>query len=262
MVPLSIRFSPEGRMRSGIGAGRLTPRNSDANPGSIALPQVSRGSAGIAAQLRRAITDGVYDYGDRLPPEREIARRFGISRTTVRTALDLLEERNFIRRKIGSGTFVIHDRRHGEREIADVTSPLELMDVRQAVEPTIMRLAVLHGTGRDIAALGEALHQLEQARADRAQFTRCDQDFHMALANATHNPLAVWIYQQINEVRRHTQWSRVKDKVLTPARIAEYNRQHRALFEAVAARDAEAAIELINRHLGEARRDLVGAQST
>ena len=84
----------------------------------------------------------------------------------------------------------------------------------------------------------------------------------MALADATHNPLAVWIYRQINEVRRHTQWSRVKDKVLTPARIAEYNRQHRALFEAVAARDGESAIELINRHLAEARRDLVGAQST
>jgi len=249
-------------MRSGIGVGRPAPRNSDAKAGSIALPQVPRGSAGIAAQLRRAITDGVYDYGERLPPEREIARRFGISRTTVRTALDLLEEHNFIRRKIGSGTFVIHDRGHGEREIADVTSPLELMDVRQAVEPQIVRLAVLHGTARDIAALGEALRRLEQARADREQFTRCDQDFHMALANATHNPLAMWIYRQINEVRRHTQWSRVKDKVLTPARIAEYNRQHRALFEAIAARDAEAAIELINRHLGEARRDLVGAQST
>jgi DNA-binding FadR family transcriptional regulator len=248
-------------MRSGIGAG-LAPRNSDAKAGSIALPQVPRGSAGIAAQLRRAIMDGVYDYGDRLPPEREIARRFGISRTTVRTALDLLEERNFIRRKIGSGTFVIHDRGDGEREIADVTSPLELMDVRQAVEPQIVRLAVLHGTARDIAALGEALRRLEQARADRERFTRCDQDFHMALANATHNPLAMWIYRQINEVRRHTQWSKVKDKVLTPARITEYNSQHRALFEAVAARDAEAAIELINCHLGEARRDLVGAQLT
>jgi len=248
-------------MRSGI--GRLAPRSSGAKAASITLPQApTRGSAGIAAQLRRAITDGVYGYGDRLPPEREIARSFGISRTTVRTALDLLEERNFIRRKIGSGTFVVHDHGHGEREIADITSPLELMDVRQAVEPHAVRLAVLHATARDIEALAECLRRLEQARADREQFTRCDQDFHMALVNATHNPLAVWIYRQVNEVRRHTQWSKVKDKVLTPARIADYNRQHRALFEAVAARDAEAAIELINRHLAEARRDLVGAQST
>ena len=136
------------------------------------------------------------------------------------------------------------------------------MDMRQAVEPHMVRLAVLHGTARDIEALAESLRRLEQAHADREQFTRCDQDFHMAVANATHNPLAVWIYRQINEVRQHTQWSRVKDKVLPPARIAEYNRQHRALFEAIAARNTESAIELINRHLAEARRDLVGAQST
>ena len=246
-------------MRSEI--GRATTRNSVTE--SVALPPMpNRGSAGIAAQLRRAITDGVFNYGDRLPPEREIARSFGISRTTVRTALDLLEERNLIRRKIGSGTFVVHDRAHGEREIADITSPLELMDVRQAVEPHMVRLAILHATARDIETLAESLRRLEQARADREQFTRCDQDFHMALANATHNPLTVWIYRQINEVRRHTQWSKVKDKVLTAARIAEYNRQHRALFEAIAGRDAETAIDLINRHLADARRDLVGAQST
>jgi GntR family uxuAB operon transcriptional repressor len=231
--------------------------------GGIVLPKAqSRGSAGIAAQLRRAITDGIYNYGDRLPAEREMARSFGASRTTVRSALDLLEERNFIRRKVGSGTFVVHDRGFGEREIADITSPLELMDMRQAIEPHMVRLAVLHGTARDIDALAQNLRRLEQAHADREHFSRCDQDFHMAVADATHNPLAVWIYRQINEVRQHKQWSRVKDKVLTSARIAEYNRQHRALFEAIAARNTESAIELINRHLADARCDLVGAQST
>jgi DNA-binding FadR family transcriptional regulator len=231
--------------------------------GSIILPETqSRGSAGIAAQLRRAITDGIYSYGDRLPAEREMARSFGASRTTVRSALDLLEKRNFIQRKVGSGTFVVHDRGGGEREIADITSPLELMDIRQAVEPHMVRLAVLHGTARDMEALAKNLRLLEQARTDREQFTRSDQEFHMAIVNATHNPLAVWIYRQINEVRQHRQWSRVKDKILSLARITEYNRQHRALFEAIAGRNAESAIELINRHLAEARRDLVGAQST
>jgi DNA-binding FadR family transcriptional regulator len=247
-------------MRSGIGASRAAARDGEAKTPADALPPSPRGSAAVAAQLGRAISDGVYGHGERLPPEREIARSFGISRTTVRSALDLLEERNLIRRRIGSGTFVVHERGQSEREIADITSPLELMDVRQAVEPHMVRLAVLHGTARDIDALAQSLRRLERARADREQFTRCDQDFHMGLANATHNPLAVWIYRQINEVRRHTQWSKVKDKVLTPARIADYNRQHRALFEAVAARDGEAALELINRHLAEARRDLVGAQ--
>ena len=229
----------------------------------VTLPLVSnRSSSGIAAQLRRAITDGLYAYGDRLPAEREIARSFGASRTTVRNALRLLEERNFVRRRVGSGTFVVHNSGQDAGEIANITSPLELMDVRLAVEPHIVQLAVLHGTARDIEAMAGALSELEQTNADRERFTHWDQRFHLALASATHNPLMVWTYRQINEVRSHAQWSKVKDKVLTPARIAEYNTEHRALLEAIQARAGTTASEIINRHLVAARRDLIGAQAS
>ena len=98
------------------------PRAIRKEAGRRAAAGATAARPGIAAQLRRAITDGVYGYGDRLPPEREIARSFGISRTTVRSALDLLEERNFIRRKIGSGTFVVHDR--GQANARSPTSPV------------------------------------------------------------------------------------------------------------------------------------------
>lgn len=250
-------------MRYRIGMNRLAHRGTEAAKGKApGLPFASsRGSAGIVTQLRRAMTDGVFAYGDRLPPEREMARGFGASRTTVRSALRVLEERNFIRRKIGSGTFVVYGGDHHEGNIADITSPLELIDVRSAVEPAMVRLAVIHGTARDIEAIAEAVSRLEQAGNDREQFTLCDKRFHMTLANAAHNPLLVSIYQQINGVRSHTLWSRAKDKVLTPQRIADYNTGHRAIFEAIQARDVEAAVELINRHLTEARRDLLGAQS-
>ena len=155
----------------------------------VALPPTSsHSSAGIAAELRRAIADAVYQYGDKLPPEREIARTFGASRTTVRKALRQLEERKFVERKVGSGTYVVHRGGQDERAIADITSPHELMDVRIAVEPHIVRLALMHGTARDIEAMGEALRELEQVGTDREHFTRWDERFHMALANATAQP--------------------------------------------------------------------------
>ena len=249
-------------MRTRIGSAHRPKTRKQAST-AAALPLTSNhGFAGIAAELRRAIADAVYEYGDKLPPEREIARSFGASRTTVRKALRQLEERNFVTRKAGSGTFVVHGGGQDERAIADITSPHELMDVRIAIEPHIVRLALMHGTARDIEAMAEALRGLEQVGADREHFTRWDERFHMALADATHNPLMVWIYRQINEVRNHTQWSKVKDKVLTPTRIADYNAGHRALFEAIQARDAETAVDLMNAHLAEARRDLLGAQST
>ncbi|WP_439815402.1 FadR/GntR family transcriptional regulator [Zavarzinia sp. CC-PAN008] len=224
--------------------------------------QGPRGAAAIAAQLRRAITDGLYGYGDRLPPEREIAKTLNTSRTTVRSALKQLEDARLVARKVGSGTFVVHGTRQDERDIAEITSPLELIEVRLALEPRMVRLAIIHGTARDFDHLGEALAQVEQSNGDTEHFTRWDLAFHLALATATRNPLMVWVYRQVNHVRNHTQWSAMKDKVLTRERMDAYNQEHRALYEAVRARDVTRATDLILRHLDEARIDLLGADST
>ena len=221
-------------------------------------PERSTGFAWIAAELRRAITDGVYAYGERLPPERELAHLFGASRATVRKALDSLEAARLIARRVGSGTFVSYLSRPGEDDIAEITNPLELIEVRLAVEPDMLRIATLNATARDIDRLGETLAWLEGAGADAEDFTRYDQQFHQLLAECTHNPLFIWIYSRINEVRGHAQWHAMKDQILTLERIEEYNRQHRILFEALRSRDVDGAVRIINAHLDKARRDLLG----
>lgn len=226
------------------------------------LKPSTRGSSAIASQLRRAILSDAYVSGDQIPPEREIARKFGASRTAVRNALRTLENQHLITRKIGSGTFVVHDGARVSGEIAEITSPLELIEVRLALEPHIVRLAVLHGTARDMSSLADLLDKLEGSQEDHERFSEADQNFHLALAAATHNPLVVWIYERINDVRGHAQWNQMKDKILVPKRIAEYNVSHRLIYQAVNRRDADTAAELIMAHLTEARRDLLGANST
>ncbi|MCP4329608.1 MAG: FadR family transcriptional regulator [Alphaproteobacteria bacterium] len=219
------------------------------------------GSANIASQLRQTIIDGLYRYGEQLPAERQLAETFGSSRTTIRRALERLEENGLVLRQVGSGTFVNYRGAGGETEIAEVTSPLELMEVRFAVESSIARLAVLNATPRDLEQIAEALHRLEAAGADADRFTRCDQEFHLALARGTRNPLMVDIYRQINAVRSHAQWHATKDKILSARTIADYNRQHRALFEALRRRDGEGMAKLMTAHLTKARADLLGADS-
>ncbi len=90
----------------------------------------------------------------------------------------------------------------------------------------MVRLAVLNATARDIERLANAIQRMESASGDPEGFTLWDEEFHQLIAEATRNPLMVWIYRQINTVRTHSQWNAMKDKVLTPARIAEYNTQH------------------------------------
>ncbi|MBV8453023.1 MAG: FadR family transcriptional regulator [Deltaproteobacteria bacterium] len=210
--------------------------------------------------MSRAITEGIYVSGDRLPAERVIAESLGASRATVRNALRMLEKRELVRRRVGSGTFVLRGV-GDERNIAEITSPLELIDVRLAVEPEIARLAVLHGNARDIREMMDVLAELERIGSDFDRFTELDVAFHLSLANATHNPLLVWIYREINSVRRHAQWHAVLDKVLTPQRMKEYNQEHRILFEMLRGRDADGAVKVITNHLVEAQRDLIGIQA-
>ena len=216
------------------------------------------GSARIVTQLRRAILDGDYGYRERVPSERELASEYGAARGTVRAALKQLEHMNLVIRRPGSGTFVRYRGHADEEDIAEQTSPLELIEVRLSVEPSVARLAVMHANAQDIERMGEALLRVEAYREDPEAFSRADEVFHLALAESTRNPLMVWLYRHINDVRGHAQWSVRKDKILTPARIAEYNKQHRDLFTAIDSRDTQVAVSIMTRHLEKAREDLLG----
>jgi DNA-binding FadR family transcriptional regulator len=161
----------------------------------------------------------------------------------------------------GSGTYVDYQNTGGGPDIAEVTSPLELMEVRLAIEPHIARLAVRNATPRDLERIAGALERIEAVGADADRFSRRDQDFHLALAEGTHNPFLIDITRQVNAIRSHAQWHATKDKILSPDRIDDYNRQHSALFEALQRRDGEAVAQLMTAHLIKARTDLLGADS-
>lgn len=216
--------------------------------------------AAIARELRQAIHDGGFTSGEKLPTERQLAGHYGASRATVRTALREVEAGGLISRRVGSGTFV-KDLPGSEKDIADVTSPLELLDARLAIEPNITRRAVVNATAPDIERLRHALEQVEASSDDIEHFTRWDQQFHLRLAECSRNPLMVWLYTHLNEVRGRAQWAAVKGRILTRRRMNAYNRQHRAVFEALEHRDAAAAGRLMTAHLEKARSDMVGQDS-
>lgn len=249
-----------------IGDGALKARGElpeflGSRPESRPIADPVRGSAWIGQQLRQAITEGNLRHGEKLPAERQLAEMFGASRTTVRTALNLLESERLVTRRVGSGTFVNFQPRNERDDVAEQTSPLELIEVRLAVEPHMVRLAVLNASARDLDRLGESIEEMEKRSVDAESFTVLDEQFHQRIAECARNPLLVSLYRQINEIRTHAQWNAMKDKVLTTERIAEYNRQHRTLFEAILSRDVESAVAIVTNHLHYARRQLLGAGS-
>ena len=228
--------------------------------GSAKAPRRSDASS-LSRLLKRKILDGEFRHDERLPAERSLAQQYHCSRSTVRAAMEQLEELNLVSRRIGSGTYVNHKLTADEIDIASATSPLELFDVRRGVEPQIARLAVANASAIDIGKLEQTLNALESlpSNATPEQFTLADQAFHLTLSECTGNALMIWTYRHINDVRSHDLWNAMKDKILGPERIAQYNRQHRAIFEAIAARDVDSAAAQSINHLELARSDLMGA---
>ncbi|MEM7428263.1 MAG: FadR/GntR family transcriptional regulator [Pseudomonadota bacterium] len=222
-----------------------------------------RGAGAITARLRNAIETGVYAEGDQLPPERQLATAFDAARSTIRKALNQLENAGLVERRIGSGTYVSYSGPISDQgdEIIDLVSPLQLIEARFAIEPYMTRQAALHATRRDLDNIEAILVRLEDTRIDEAVFTHWDGEFHQQLARCSRNPLIVKLYQNINEVRSHAQWRAMRRTILTPEQIDLYNQQHRAIYKALCERDLKAASGGIEAHLETARQDLIGAES-
>ena len=217
-----------------------------------------RGAAGVFKQMRDGMVGGEYQVGERLPSERALAEKYNAARGTIRAAIAQLEQAGMVARKFGSSPYVAYNHPFDHDEIADQTSPLDLIETRLAIEPHIIKLVVTNAAHRDLRKLELALADVVAAD-DPEAFSSADEAFHLTLADCSQNPLLIWMYQRINDIRAHSQWSARKDNILTPKKIADYNRQHKTLLRQIQRRDITAATEAMIEHLNQAKKDLQGS---
>jgi DNA-binding FadR family transcriptional regulator len=144
-------------------------------------------------------------------------------------------------------------------DITDLLSPCSSIETRFAIEP--YDKACRYSATGDLDNIENVLKRLESSNGDQNLFTQLDSEFHLELARCSRNPLIVRMYQQVNMVRLHAQWDRMKTLILSQAKIEAYNVQHRAIFEALRQRDVASAVDQITKHLEAARQDLIGADT-
>lgn len=208
--------------------------------------------------LRTHILQGIEDQslkpGDRLPPEREMVRRFDAARSAVRRMLADLEMQGRIVRTVGRGTMIA-----GERDLPTVnaqTSPAELMEARLLFEPAIADLVVTHATPADFERMEECLTRGARA-GSVAEFEQWDAALHQAIADATHNSFVIRMLDNINAVREQAEWGKLKQRSLTPERRSSYQIEHKRLVEALKRRDSGEARHRLTEHLRQVRRNLL-----
>lgn len=220
------------------------------------IEPISRGDA--LEQLRSLITSGDYSPGDRLPPERDLMVRLGVTRTVLRKALDTLERDGAIWRHVGKGTFVAS--LAGGSSLADLTrqvSPVQLTRARLALEPALAREAALNATAEAVAAI-----KLARDRAYHAQtwedYEAQDDAFHRSVAEASGNILLVALFDHLNEVKRAVAWNTVIRDSDRPSRNHPSFADHEEIVAAIEARDQEAAHAAMRKHLSAVAARLFG----
>lgn len=229
---------------------------------------VSRHSVGgtvkvVIDTILARITSEEYPADTRLPSERTLAADLGVSRNTVREALDVLESHGIIRRRAGSGSFVLWRASEAEApdaqadSVAERTSPLDHLVVRSIIEPEMVRLATINMTPRELDELDAIISRIEQVRTEVNEFVACEEEFYRKIAQGTRNPLLESCYDLTIAVCRQSFRTALMRRHLTPDRIVDYQKRYNTLFNAIASRDVEAAVEFIKLHLIEEQKLLL-----
>lgn len=214
-----------------------------------------RGSdASVASRLEDMIKAGVWRVGERLPPERELMARFGVSRAVVREAIALLAGRRLLRTRRRCRPVVQKpDDEMALNAMGNLIGQLmgelngirNLFDSRVFIESALARYAASHGRRDTIEELGQALARNRAAIADSDAFYMTDVAFHGILYRAPGNP----VYPALHKA--YVRWlsSHWKDMDRGP----EINRMmyagHKALYDGIVARDPDAAEQALQRHL-------------
>ena len=219
--------------------------------------QSSRLYEQIVQQIEESILNGTLKPGDQLPPERELALRFGVSRTAVREAVRTLHQRGLVEAYSGRGTFVTNGTSQAIRSSLDLmmkiqpAGPAPLVEVREILEPEIAALAAIRWDEAHLVMMREAIAVMDRERSDGEAFIEADLDFHLALAEAAGNPLILSLIDSIGGQLRE-QRMRIFYVEGGPER-GQFH--YKRILEAVEQRDPERAREAMRTHLQQVRED-------
>ena len=194
------------------------------------------------------IESGEYPVGGRLPPERELAERFNVSRPTIREAIIALETLERVNVKTGSGVYVREHHTLLDHVYKSVT-PFELTEARALIEGEAAALAAKMITD-------EELRRLEQSLESMAEENECgdlasgdaDREFHHLIAEATQNKMLILLTDQMWQVRNNAPQVFQAYKSICEQDGAKRVEEHRIILDALAKRDAEAARAAMREH--------------
>jgi GntR family transcriptional repressor for pyruvate dehydrogenase complex len=231
----------------------MSPRTSDAASSSLGAA-----TRRVTNHVRGLIRKGGLERGQRLPPERELARQLAVSRTSVRAGLQALANQGVLVIRHGAGTFVSDGPLVLDSEQFHFLSALhglsrrEMFEARRALESWVAGMAAERATTEDIAALWTAINGMSASVSNPLRFLDYDLLFHRAVAQASGNPILASIVEMVSrrffEARRATLPADRSLPVLVE--------KHRRIYQAIRDRSSHMAQQAMLDHLRDAERQV------
>jgi GntR family transcriptional repressor for pyruvate dehydrogenase complex len=222
------------------------------------LVRTSRLYEQIVQQIEESIVKGNLRPGDQLPAERDLAQRFGVSRTAVREAVKALREKGLVEAYSGKGTFITDGTTQAVRQSLDLIVKIgqsdganHLAEARAIVEPEIAALAAVRIQQPELVTMREAVSIMDRAGQDPEAYIEADLDFHLALAEGASNPLILSLLDSIVGLLREQRLRIFR----VPGGPDRGQFHHKRILAAVEQHDAEKAREAMRAHLLQVRED-------
>ncbi|MGE5124902.1 MAG: FadR/GntR family transcriptional regulator [Betaproteobacteria bacterium] len=215
--------------------------------------------AQVVEHVRREIEARRLGPGDRLPPERELALKMGVSRPSLRSGLRTLQAMGIIHARRGAGTFIVEGPPQLGKAPLQFLAALhgftldQIYEARRMLEVGAAGLAAERATGEQIAAMADEITGMFASLEEPQTFLRHDLAFHRAVADGSGNPIVATIIGTLTEIiwdtgRLNMQGSSLRESAET----------HRRIYEAVKSRSPERARREMTQHLEHARWEQVG----
>ena len=203
----------------------------------------------VARDLEQLLQDGVWKAGDQIPPERDLATRFGVSRASVRDALRILELQGWVQIRQGEGTKVASAAdsfgQHLRNRLHQPGFVAELFELRRILEPAAAEMAALRASKPTLDQLEALLHAQSRAFTDKYLFVEADLEFHRLLAKASSNSVLHEVIQLLGLELRQTRISSTARRFRPQNTLSE----HQRIFEAIKNQDPQAARQAMVAHL-------------
>lgn len=231
------------------------------------LEEQHRSYKKIGAFIKEELAKGNYPVGSRLPPERDYAQKFGVSRTVIREAIIMLEIEGIVEVKKGSGVYVLSlDLEKNDEPKLDFEQslvyqsdigPFELLQARQLFESGVAEFAAIQATRNDVIQLREILQREQETLNQGLDDYVEDELFHRAIANITQNEVIIRIQQSLWDHRsKSAMWKGLHARIANFDYRKQWLTDHEAILTAIQRKDALSARKAMWQHLENVKQKL------